>query len=400
MRSASGRKGVLGAAILASLLATAILVPILEGYLARDFKLTDYSWHFGAARKMSEEGRLVPHPLFHLLTIAVKAAVPALDWWMAGLATVLFFYLWLATIIVRLSLARVVMGPLVLRALLAVGLSLGLMILGPVSLMTWSRHNLYLGYIGVNVYHNPTVIILKPLALLLFLWTAHLLSRSGRQEVRRPLALVAALSVLSSLAKPNYGLALVPATILVVAVRWWRGRPTRLASVAWGLIVPTALALAWQYHVTTSDPSLGLQESLRVTLEPFRVMGHRADRLWLRFVLSILFPAAVYVIYLPASRGDRRLGLAWVVFATSLPYAYLLAESGGNAFAGNFLWGSQVALFILFVVSALFVARRASLGLRLRRRRRREGVRLAVCLLAFSLHVASGIAFYRNPLWW
>ena len=89
-------------AILVSVLATFIVLPVLHGYMARDFKLTDYPWHFGAARRMCEEGRLVPHPLFHVLTIVVKAAVPTLEWWTAGLSVVLFFHLWLGAILVRL----------------------------------------------------------------------------------------------------------------------------------------------------------------------------------------------------------------------------------------------------------------------------------------------------------
>jgi hypothetical protein len=399
-RSALARRTFPFAAAVVGVLAAGILVPMLRTIIERDFKLSDYGWHFEAARRTWEQGRLVaPHFLYHLLVLGMKLTVPSLDWWTAGLVVVIVFYLATASMLLWLCLENVVIRSPVVRAILAVGMTLGLMVAAPVSVVTWGRHSLYHGYIGINVYHSPTVIVLKPLALWLFLLIVRLMARGEWGHFGGNAFGLAASGVLSTLAKPNYTLCLLPAVGLLAVLDRTRGR-----RVAWGLFslavaAPAAAVLLWQYRIA-SEPVLGLAGSTKLVVAPFVVMGNHADRLLFRFLLSILFPSIVYFLYLPRAARSRALRLAWATFAVSLVFAYGLAESGGRALNANLLWGSQVALFILFVVSACLMARWASRGLRAGKGRRVEATRLTLCLSGFALHTASGLMFYRHPLWW
>lgn len=47
----------------------------------------------------------------------------------------------------------------------AAAVSLALLAAAPMNLSSWPQRNLYLGYIGVNPRHNPTLLLLRPLAL-------------------------------------------------------------------------------------------------------------------------------------------------------------------------------------------------------------------------------------------
>ena len=50
----------------------------------------------------------------------------------------------------------------------AAGMALALVIAAPVSLMwLWDRQ-FYFGYLGISTYHNPTILLLKPVAILQF----------------------------------------------------------------------------------------------------------------------------------------------------------------------------------------------------------------------------------------
>jgi hypothetical protein len=71
---------------------------------------------------------------------------------------------------------------------------------------------------------------------------------------------------------------------------------------------------------------------------------------------------------------------------------------------GNFIWGGQITLFILFVVSAAFFLRQIyepGKGFRLNRA-------AVLCIAIWLLHIASGVLWYITELntvtmserWW
>src|SRR5271165_7104906 len=62
--------------------------------------------------------------------------------------------------------------------------SLGLQVAGPITLATIWANSFYLGYIyPASTYHNPTIVLLKPLALLSFALTLSALERSMTGQV-------------------------------------------------------------------------------------------------------------------------------------------------------------------------------------------------------------------------
>ena len=67
-------------------------------------------------------------------------------------------------------------------------------------------------------------------------------------------------------------------------------------------------------------------------------------------------------------------------------YTYLLAETR-DPLAGNFAWTGQIATYLLFVASTVFVLRHWAVWV---------GEPL-LCAVAFSLHAASGVLFFVLP---
>jgi len=84
------------------------------------------------------------------------------------------------------------------------------------------------------------------------------------------------------------------------------------------------------------------------------------------------------------------LNLAWLALIVGQGYYLLLTE--GVLSAGNFRWGAQIALFILYVVSLVFFVQRAHAS--------GWGRRLRVGAALFVLHVLSGIYAYAAYLAW
>ncbi len=83
----------------------------------------------------------------------------------------------------------------------------------------------------------------------------------------------------------------------------------------------------------------------------------RRQESWLKLVLSILFPLAVYWCALAGSReATPYLNLAWLTFAARAAYSYL---PGGGRRRDGASWQlhlvrDRIAVFVLFVASAVF----------------------------------------------
>ncbi len=68
--------------------------------------------------------------------------------------------------------------------------------------------------------------------------------------------------------KLNYMLSLLPALILVVEYRFWRGEAANTKLIVSAVIVPTVLLLIAQYALGFSDAEAG------IAVAPFSVVGH------------------------------------------------------------------------------------------------------------------------------
>jgi hypothetical protein len=361
----------------------------------------DYAMHAEWAREIAETGHVsVPHPLFHFLTILVHALVPRrlgelvqfgndaapadpgylLAAMLVGTASYVALALLLDHALRAAGEERGARG-----AWVAAASALSLMLFGPISVFTWRSHQLYLGYIVPNVFHNPTVTLVKPLALAWF-WSVTRARSSPRGWL-----VAGALTLAATLAKPSFTVAFLPALALwlVLAGRSERAVDARagVASLAAGAAV--VACQAWLR---------GSGEASLLVVAPLEVMGFYSQR-WqmpLLLLLSIAFPLCAAIVYRRAALRDGPLQLAWLVFAVAAAYGYVLAEADPNTGSGNWLWSGQIGLFVLLAQTLLLVRSRPSDAAPWARR---------LVWLAFGLQLACGIAWYAAEViqpheWW
>lgn len=350
----------------------------------------DFADHARFAQAWSDTGTAPgPHFLNEALVIAVKWLVPGLDWvraqWVATEAV------YVATVVVLyLVLGR--LAPAFGRAH-PTGLALAtvsLLLVEPITLLTVARHHLYAGYIvPANVFHNPTVLLLRPIAVLTFwLVTRGLDSAAGPAAMRLgQAAALIGLTVLGTLAKPNYTMCLVPALLVVVACDPAFRRSAGAWTVAAAVALPGLALLTWQYARAfgpEGDPRAG------VIFEPFALVTDRTRLALAKFALSLAFPAAVAILFRRALWMRTWVRLGWLSFLIACGFNYVLLEGGVRAIAGNFGWGCQVTLFVLFAWSLAFLLEESE-----RATDPRPGAgRLAGCWVVYGLHLASGLLYF------
>ncbi len=258
-----------------------------------------------------------------------------------------------------------------------VSIVLGMNVAAPVALLWFLDHQLYFGYVGIISYHNPTIILLRPLALLQFIYALRCFQSGTLHKINIPAAAV--ISLFATYAKPNFAICLLPAIALIALYKLVRKETVNLAFLIVGFLVPMIFVLAWQLWMTYTGG-----DSAHVIFSPLGVMSAYSGYLLPKFLLSILFPLVVTILYWKQASRDLPMVLAWLIFVFGSFFTYFVAESGPRFNDGNFTWSGEIALFVLFVVSTLFFIKVPKLS----RLPKIAGKTF------WLLHVAAGVIYY------
>jgi hypothetical protein len=342
----------------------------------------DFAQHLKWVNQLVVDGHLLPHPLYHLLS--------ALAWKLSGtsLETACYFTVpVLASLISACSIFFILFKANpnfgTRTPLLTSVFALGLSIVAPINFWSWPEH-LYLGYFSSTVYHNPTYLVLKPVALLLFFQ----LTAVSRPSMAR-FAVLCILTVLCGLAKPNFNLVLLPVLSGVWVFNFVRSRFVQLQPELLSVVVPAVLVLAWQFKIAYQDPS---EAGSGIIFAPFVVARSYSNHVFLKSLTSIAFPLTVLMLYFKEARSYAPLRLAWLSFGSSILFFFLLAEAGPRMYHANFAWGVHICTFILFVASVMFLLKASGQGPETEGRK--KDTRLRPCIWLGVLHVLCGLAFY------
>lgn len=367
---------------LLSLLLVAIFTPVILNMLRSG---NDYPAHIYSAYVWEQTGyfdRPRPQFLFHAAIVGIHRLLPGSSIDMAAAVLGIACYVTVGVTLFSLMFASLKGWSYRGKLLFALTTTLILMLAGPVNLLTAGNHNLYLGYLSPHIYHNPTITLLKPFALLLFLLVLRVFD--GMSISRPLLACCALVTTLGTIAKPNYVIAVLPVLALLAFIAFLRKQSVNWLLLAAGVMLPAVIVLLWQraYYQATDMGSF--------IFAPLQVMNaYSPGSLLPKFLLSILFPLCVAFLYIRAAGRDRMMQIAWLGFAVGVLYTYLLAESKDYV-DGNFTWSGQITLFILFVASALLLIRENAPLLA----RRRFTPAFVICTIVLVLHLIGGLALY------
>ncbi len=318
----------------------------------------DFPFHIEAARQFAADGVVtMPHFLLQVLLGSLLAtglfASPA----QAGV--VFFCAVYAATGgLICWYVARG--GATVGELLVSVVLAGAIMLSAPI--LPRGEPSLFLiGYFPPNAYHNPTMLVAKPLLVLALSSAVAALARRGT-PARAEAALLATPIVLLGLAKPNYLACLVP--VLLVGAAWSTMKGRGVSWLRVGAVCAAAVGTLASTFLLYRSEELGFDTS--VIVAPFRVIAVYAPVDPLTIVLSLsaslAFPLAVTAMWPRGAMQDLGMRIAWGGAAVALFVSYFLAEGGTRLDHGNFLWTGQMGVFVLFVAAAGFVRGRLQLG--------------------------------------
>ncbi len=349
----------------------------------------DYPAHIYWAFLLDKTGMVpdpLPHFLYQVVVILAEHILPGNSYDLAAAFVGIVCYVSVGLIIFFILRPLITAGPARQRTLIAFIVTLVLMLVGPINLGTLGNHNLYFGYIAPHSYHNPTIVLLQPFALLLFFFAIRIFTTP--QSSRTTIIMCATVTLLGTIAKPNYTISVIPAIGLMVLYTLLRKQKLDWSLLIIGIALPAAEVLLWQLNYVRGSSLSGF------LFAPLAVMSfYSPENLLLKFILSILFPLIVTAIYWRNALKSIVMKLAWLAFGAGAFYTYFLAESR-NYISGNFTWSGQITLFILFVATLMFLFQQNEELLKEHRLNRRVVLIITVLLL----HLIGGILLYLPHL--
>lgn len=385
-----------------------LLVLMLIVFVRQTALDPDHLWHADYALFWYTSGapsQVIPHIGYHVLLMGLQALLPQAQ--MRDMGTVVMVAANLVTAVIAYRLILWAVPPRRPRDYwVAAGAAFVVLFISPIILFRWLElDDVYLGFIAPTVYHNPTNILLKPLALAQF-W----LVVRGLTERHHSLWMLAALLLISVAAlfvKPSYAIALVPAVVVYAAWRIYRRQPWDWKLILLGLLIPNIVVLYFQLEILNSERGGFVFAPL------FAVSILSGSRPWgvaARFLSSVAFPMLVGLVYLRPLLRAPLVVFSWLVLGVAAAQMYLFSEMATNT-AGNFFWGAQLALLIVFLTSIILFWQqiRELPAARLVMLIRQPWVALLLGLLA--LHIVSGLVWWglnwlpsdealRIHVWW
>ncbi|MFQ3660699.1 MAG: hypothetical protein SNJ54_17280 [Anaerolineae bacterium] len=268
---------------------------------------------------------------------------------------------------------------------LVMGAVLALLVVAPLAF--FNAENLYFGFFAPNVYHNPTVNLMKPSAVALFFAGLACFHPAWRP---RPLPLwmlgYILLTAICLFSKPNFIIAWLPPMALATLYFMARRRPIHWALLIGGIVLPAGLLLFIQTQTWTGGAGIEISPFEIYDLWALHYEPTANQDLLLKHAASIVFPLLVYLLYLPQAARSLTFNVAWLTFFVGAAYVDLLIDRS-NPTAGDFMWGAQFGVFLLFMAALLLLLRQM-------RAHGWRDPRLLLVGLALAAHLFAGANWY------
>ena len=329
-----------------------------------------------------------PEPFWHLLTYGavhlLRCRVEIAAGIVSGLLIVLTY------VIAFVTIRETVAG---LEAYEIAGLDLVLHLVSAIYVPFFNKEP-FLGQGTPNIWHNPTTLAVRPIALLIFVLVSSMVIQSRKEEFENSIPVGKAIAtgillILSCLAKPSFVQVFYPAifTLMVVWLIMFRGKNLKTAIQLMLVCLPSLVVMILQFVIAFYS---GNSNSGGITIAPFAVAGARTPSIAISMLLLLAFP--ILMLILTAIRGSLTWGdaLAWLMLLWGTVWRLFLAEKGERMYHGNFTWGYMLAVYLVWYAA---VSSYLKLYFSEQMTGNKRGAGFVLATLVLALHLVSGIYY-------
>lgn len=264
----------------------------------------------------------------------------------------------------------------------------------------------YVGYQSPSVWHNSTYTVMKFFAVLTLIYYIRIFYDYKKKWVWKDWILFTLFLTLSTATKTSFLLVFAPVAFLGLFYDLYRKVPVKRILLFASSIIPSIGIVLFQEVVLFGEETgngIAVDFGYNVYL--------RAEKPYFTMILSALFPVLVFLFNIvPVVKETVRnlkhkelprhalFFLSWSMWAVGALQLLFLKETGGRELDGNFTWGYDLCLFLVFAVSIVYFM------MNLRSRRFMKGnypVRLiyaSVLGAVLGYHMYCGFVFFIRLL--
>lgn len=237
-----------------------------------------------------------------------------------------------------------------------------------------------MGMVSPNVWHNSTVIVLMPLALLLYFQVQRFLINPSSLKI----GLVFLLMFLGAGAKPNFLFTLVPSMGLFYLIfKEYRPYFKQFALFIGMALSIIAIQYVLNFIIQVNDVNGGEN---KLSFKPFHVINHYTGNLPLSLAYSFLFPFSVTIFYFKSLIKSKEWLFIMFNLIIGLTIGFVMSEGGAYEFDNNLSWQNVVNQYLLFCFLIIWLLKQPLT------------MKNKICYSLFSVHVLFGIYYIIKTL--
>jgi hypothetical protein len=275
------------------------------------------------------------YPLWHYLTYSVHYLFHIDMQHAAAFVSASLVSLWTA-LVYYVAQCHLPTWPLWKLALLSILIT----VIGPLCI-PWYRKLIFLGQGSPNIWHNVTLLTVKPFALLTILFLLNALKDESAKYYY--LSLLAAL--ISIVAKPSFIIDFIPALILF-ALLTGTLVDKHFRHYLFLLVILSSMILTYQFLHTF------YHAQSHIIFDWLGVWSLSSPNIPVSILLALAFPLVLTFLHSEVLK-DGGVLLSWLMIFIGMLYYMTLAQSGRFYSHGNFGWSYMISLSLLYLYAII-----------------------------------------------
>lgn len=287
---------------------------------------------------------LIPHPGLHIIVILFS-------WLSFTSVNVSLIIVLVVCVISSFAITYLCLRSIVLRNHFDSLLISWILFLVCAVYLPFFSKNVYLGQGTPNIWHNPTFIAQKPLAILIFFLTCLILPLTNNPLSKKKVFVISFLLFATVWIKPNFGVTYISFLLIYFFLSSKRKIDKKQYLYASIIVIPSILSLALQYYFTYKP--LSNIKSASLVIEYLAVWKHFSPNPYLSFFLGIAFPLMIIIFRFTSIKKINLFLPATIFSLLALTQMALFAEGGVRFYHWNFAWSYNMGLYMLFLVALI-----------------------------------------------
>ena len=216
--------------------------------------------------------------------------------------------------------------------------------IGPFFWVSYYPH-IYMGPGSPSVWHNVTLLTVKPLALMSVFFTIKFFISNRFIYLYSALAV----TILSIFAKPNYIIIFLPSLVVYVLLKRYFGKRQLLFLFAVILLSIASLAFQFINQYNSGGKSTGGS----IIFDFLGVWSLYTPSVFISILMALGLPLLISIFNFQSVKKNEYIKMSWLLVLFSMLIFSCFAESGDRYADGNFSWSWMISLGLIYIFTII-----------------------------------------------